>query len=127
MKTYVQADGRVVRVTGRKPVRYLADGATLDPEQIPTPERPPPAPKKAKKDFIGDQYLVGANQARPGQGCLPDGRDEVCGDCVHFSLVTPYEGLCALYAARMTKLKGAPPRVPLNAMAGPDFRAKESD
>jgi hypothetical protein len=101
--------------------RFLSDGMTLDPEQIVTPERPPPAPKKPTKVFVGNQHLVDANPGRPGQGCLPDGRDAICGDCVRFTLKTPYEGVCALWRARMTKVKGESPTFPVNAAAGPDF------
>jgi hypothetical protein len=128
--SYTQADGRVVRI-GKKGrlTRFLADGATLDPEQISTPQRPPPAPKKPKKDFVGNQYLVDANPGRPGQGCLPDGRDAICGDCVHFILKSPYGGVCALWRARMTKVTGEAPTFRLDAAAGPDFapRARLED
>ena len=123
---YTQADGRVVKIDcNGKAVRYLADGETPDPLPIEIPTRPP-TPRKPKPDkiFVGDQNLIGASAARPGQGCLPDGFGEVCGACVHFFPTRNHMGRCALFSPRMAKFRGKPPEFSQNAAAGPDFRAK---
>lgn len=126
-RQYTQADGRVVRVddNGKAP-RYLADGTTPDPTQIEIPEKEP-APRKPNPDrtFVGDQSLIGASAARPGQGCLPNGSGEVCGDCAHFLPTRNRMGSCALFSARMVKFRGKPPEFSQDAAAGPDFRAKQ--
>jgi hypothetical protein len=126
VKTYVQSDGRVVRIDDNgRAVRHLADGETPDPRPIEIPDRPPPLRKpKPDRTFVGDQNLIGASSARPGQGCLPDGSGEVCGDCAHFSPTRGHMGSCALFISRMAKLRGKPPEFSKDAAAGPDFRAR---
>jgi hypothetical protein len=125
-KTYVQSDGRVVRIGDNGlAVRYLADGEILDPRLLEIPDRPPPLRKsKPDRTFVADQNLIGASLARPGQGCLPNGSGEVCGDCVHFSPTRGHMGSCALFSARLTGLRAKAPEFSKDAAGGPDFRAR---